>query len=74
MVDYLAAEWLGHSVVHPAVHCRVAQLDLADPCIQRRGVQCHGPGGTDADHANTANTFTTDLIEVVDDRQQIADA
>ena len=37
-------------------------------------MQCHRPGGTDADHANTANTFATDFVEVVDDRQQITDA
>ena len=37
-------------------------------------MQCHRPGGADTDHANTANTFATDFIEVVDDRQQLADA
>ena len=50
------------------------EIDLAALRSQRRGVQCHRPGRTDADQANTTNTFAADFIEVVDDRQQIADA
>ena len=37
-------------------------------------MQCHRCGSTNADHADTANPFAADFIEVVDDRQQISDA